>query len=472
MTARVRKIAGRIASIASLPPGPNQGAESLAEIERLLPASRMIPAASSPHRVARGLLVAVLLLLIFAASAPWQQNISGGGRVIAFAPNERAQPVQATISGQIGRWHIVEGARVQAGDVLVELIDNDPDRLTRLNTQLDAYRERLTAYESQVTAQRERLDALQQAQTAQIEAAEAELRAARESLQAKQELLAAAEAQQETAAMQANRLESLTGSGLASQRELELGRLSAASTTARLSSARADLRAAQSYVQTKAASVTRTQATTNASLRSAEASLHSAQTQVASTRASVAESESKLAQQEAQTITAIRDGMIQRIFAQQGGVQVSKGETLATLVPHTASRAVEVYVDGNDAALINRGRHVRLQFEGFPALQFSGWPSVAIGTFGGTVSFVDPTDDGAGDFRVVVVPDETDEPWPHARFLRQGTRSKGWVLLDEVRVGFEIWRQLNGFPPSFRAAPELDEGSYGGKGSYGGEGSY
>nr|MCH9680528.1 transporter [Deltaproteobacteria bacterium] len=87
------------------------------------------------------------------------------------------------------------------------------------------------------------------------------------------------------------------------------------------------------------------------------------------------------------------------------------------------------------------------QFEGWPAVQFVGWPSVAVGTFGGTVAFVDATDNGAGRFRVVVVPDG-EEPWPAARYLRQGVRANGWVLLNQVSIGYELWRQFNGFPPA------------------------
>ena len=87
------------------------------------------------------------------------------------------------------------------------------------------------------------------------------------------------------------------------------------------------------------------------------------------------------------------------------------------------------------------------QFEGWPAVQFSGWPSVAVGTFGGTVALVDATDDGQGQFRILVVP-APGETWPDARFLRQGSRANGWVLLDTVPLGWELWRQFNGFPPS------------------------
>ena len=90
---------------------------------------------------------------------------------------------------------------------------------------------------------------------------------------------------------------------------------------------------------------------------------------------------------------------------------------------------------------------MRLQFEGWPALQFSGWPSIAVGTFGGRVPLVDPTDNGKGKFRVLVEPDPDEQQWPSHRFLRQGVRANGWVLLNVVPIGYELWRQFNGFPP-------------------------
>ncbi len=136
---------------------------------------------------------------------------------------------------------------------------------------------------------------------------------------------------------------------------------------------------------------------------------------------------------------------------------VKAGETLAVLVPQTDDRAVELWVDGLDAPLIIKGRHVRLQFEGWPAVQFTGWPSVAVGTFGGLVAVVDAAADARGRSRVLVVPDPADEPWPQGRYLRQGNRANGWVFLSRVRLAFEVWRQINGFPPTVPMPAEEDK---------------
>ena len=101
---------------------------------------------------------------------------------------------------------------------------------------------------------------------------------------------------------------------------------------------------------------------------------------------------------------------------------------------------------------------MRLQFDGWPAIQFSGWPSVAVGTFGGTVTVIDVVSSGAGKYRLLVRPDSVngrdgERAWP--KQLRLGSGVQGWVILDSVPVWYEIWRQLNGFPPTLQAEPDV-----------------
>ncbi len=154
----------------------------------------------------------------------------------------------------------------------------------------------------------------------------------------------------------------------------------------------------------------------------------------------------KLSRQSTQLVIAPRDGAIVSVQAGDKATLVRSGQVVATLAPSDVDLAAEVYVSGLDAPLIEPGHKIRLEFEGWPAVQFSGWPAVAVGTFGGIVASVDPSVSPNGRFRILVKEDP-DDPWPDERYLRLGSQVKGWVLLNTVPLGYELWRQLNRFPP-------------------------
>lgn len=157
-----------------------------------------------------------------------------------------------------------------------------------------------------------------------------------------------------------------------------------------------------------------------------------------------------LSRQSVQIVRAPRDGVILRVNAGDAATFINAGQVVATFVPDNAERALELYVDGRDIALVRDGAPVRIQFEGWPVIQVSGWPSVAVGTFSGRVIAIDPSAQASGRFRVLVEEDaEGSAPWPDRRFVRFGSKARAWVLLDTVPVGYEIWRQLNNFPPNF-----------------------
>jgi multidrug efflux pump subunit AcrA (membrane-fusion protein) len=160
-------------------------------------------------------------------------------------------------------------------------------------------------------------------------------------------------------------------------------------------------------------------------------------------------SKAMIRRQDNQLITATRDGYITGTLSSSDSLIVKAGDSLATFVPDTKDTVVELYINGNDIPLIKIGQHVRLIFDGWPSIQFSGWPSVSIGTFPGVIKFVDYTANSNGLFRVLVVPDaQSGIDWPNKVYLRLGTKTVGYVQMNEVRLGFEIWRQLNGFPIS------------------------
>lgn len=160
---------------------------------------------------------------------------------------------------------------------------------------------------------------------------------------------------------------------------------------------------------------------------------------------SLAKKEVSFARQQRQVIMAPSDGYVQQLFSGNSSSLIKAGSKLATFVPKTTTPAVELYVDGNDVPLIHKGRKVRLEFEGFPAFQVSGWPDFSFGTFLGEIFSVDSTSSNNGKFRVMVSPIKGTQ-WPGEKILRRGAKVKGWVLMNQVRLGYEFWRQFNGFP--------------------------
>ena len=394
------------------------------------------------------IIIAFILVLGSFIFVPWQQSLRGEGRVIAYAPVERQQDIKVPIAGQVAAWHVQEGQHVDAGQLIATISDNDPQLATRLARSRDAALDRLETARQSGRVYEQQILSLETARSAAVAAAADRIEMARSRVLALQQTLDAAIATQRAAELQLTRTRALANDGLTSTRNLELAELAVQTGAAEIARARATLVAAQSEVQSLRAEKTRTEATLSAELDRARASLQQARAELATTDALVQDREVAVARQATMKIVAPRAGSILRQLVKQQGEYVSAGDSIAILVPTTDARAVELWLDGRDGPLATAGRHVRLQFEGWPAVQFVGWPSVAVGTFGGTIQFVDAAADERGRFRVVVVPDPTDEPWPSSAQLRQGVRANGWILLDQVRLGYELWRQWNGFPPA------------------------
>lgn len=406
--------------------------------------------------------IARLLIVLFAAvalamsCAPWQQSSRGTGRVIAYAPLDRQQAVEAPTSGRVTHWHLTEGDHVEQGDALVEIVDVDPDILLRLRQERDAQNARIEAAKARAVAVEGRIGSLTSSRESAVKAADGRSRMARERIVAAERAEHASEQALETTRLNHERQRALVAEGLASKRALELADLELVRARTDLDRARAAESAARSEEFALAADRMKAETDGAAAVNDSLATLASADSDLAGATAELARIEVRLARQSTQAVKAPRSGTILRVVAKQGGEMVKEGDVLAVIVPDTQDRAVELWIDGNDVPLVTPGRVVRLQFEGWPAVQFAGWPAVAVGTFGGSVAFVDATDDGKGRFRVLVVPDGKG-PWPATRFLRQGSRANGWILLDRVRLGYEVWRQVNGFPPMLPTKEMYDE---------------
>lgn len=428
----------------------------------LFPSLQLARSSRQARWLAVVLLILLTLCILLMAFAPWQQTVKGAGNVIAYAPRERQQTLEATIEGRIVRWNedLMENTHVKKGDFIAEIRDLDADFSTRLNAQLENTSLMLDAAKKIVAATQGQLDAYREVQQQVAKAQDAYVQAATEKATAAEQKLSLAQAaipQLEAALERYRSLQELGNISLEkvqeTERKLNESNAKVREEMANVSVAKSDLQGKQNdrlaYIQKAEADV-----------RYYEGALDKARAEVAKVEKDRLELQSKIARQDTQLVTAPFDGYLVEISSNIGSQLVKKGDPICRIVPDTKDRAVQIWLDGNDAPLVSPGSHVRLQFEGWPAIQFAGWPSVAVGTFGGSVVSVDMIDDGKGKFRCQVLPDRTDEHnWPEDRYLRQGVRANGWVLLKQVPLWFEVWRQLNGFPPSVDPPKESSGGN-------------
>ncbi|TGL73087.1 HlyD family secretion protein [Leptospira levettii] len=418
------------------------------KLRKNLPSYRLVQTALPAQSLAYILTVIFFLSVLILLYVPWQQTTMGFGRVVAYAPLDRQQVIESPISGRVVKWHVHEGTRVKKGDPIIDISDNDPNFITRIREERNALLQRLEAARSREDNIRSRILSLRSSMGSAVSAADSRRMMAKDRVRASEQAVDAAKAALKTANLNLDRQKQLWEKGLTSKRTLELAELDHTNAETGLDRARAAYDAAVKEERALNSDTGKVQQDAEASINDAKASLASAQSEVARVLEDLPKLEARLSRQENQEVFAPRDGTIMRILVNPDTQQVKEGDGVAILVPDAEDKAVELFISGNDIPLVGEGRKVRLQFQGYPVLQISGWPETAVGTFGGVVKLVDITDNGSGNFRVLVVPDNEDRQWPSSRYLRQGVRAKGWIFLNRVSVGYELWRRFNDFPPN------------------------
>jgi len=413
-----------------------------------LPALSMVKSSQRIRIFAKIVLVGLVLSICGMAFLPWQQTSRGTGRIIAFVPQERQQTVHAPVKGIV--TEVIAGLR--EGDLVVR--DQEILKLTPAAFQLEEQtRSQISDLESKMVAINIKAENFNQnvkdwadARDATVKAAQDLIESALSKLESKQKLVPAYQAKIRQAKQNFERAADLQKRGATAEREVEILERDYDVAKAEFESLLADVQAAEHEVSARREELNQRRSEFQTRVDSARANEQGAFSELASVQKEIRDLKIKLDELQQLVIKAPRDGTIFRLPVYERGQVVREGDALFTIVPETRDLAVELWVSGLDVPLVQTGDHVRLQFEGWPAIQFAGWPSVAVGTFGGKVVAIDDSDDGQGRFRIQVRPDPEDS-WPDPIYLRQGVRANGWVMLQEVRLGFELWRLLNGFPP-------------------------
>jgi multidrug resistance efflux pump len=416
------------------------------------PAMQMVRTGRLIRLVARLTFVMLLIAVVALIFVPWRQTARGNGMVIALDPQERPQPVRSQSKGIVSyvKPGLREGSFVKQGELVLKLTPFAAEGVSQIDTQIIAIESKEAAALSSLEVAKQAADLQSRSGENLAESLKQDLKAAQQKWEQSKNEVTALQAELVDKQNQLRIAEEVAAKGLVSREELF-------SKTQMVESAKAKVLKAENAVQELYAALLSKEEEIESKMqeidiknRTANQKVLDSMQKVNTIEKELIDLQNKRGELDRLEIFAPRSGRIQQWFGLEGSDTIKEGDQLFVIVPETDDLAVEMKVSGNDMPLIKEGDRVRLQFEGWPAVQFVGWPSVAIGTFGGKVNRVFPTDDGKGNFRVVVVPDNhfpREDGWPDDRYLRQGVRANGWVLLRRVPLGYEIWRQLNGFPP-------------------------
>jgi len=359
------------------------------------------------------LLVISIVMLLF---VPWQQTVSGSGKVTSFNVAARPQTIQAVINSRIIKWYVHEGDVIREGDTIALVKDiNQNFMASDFYDQILSLRNNTVKTQNNLISQTEQRTNQARERLIQAEATY------RNSLE-----------QYILVMRQKNRDDSLATKGLKSTREYE-------NTMQRYQNAVQD-------TTLRKRSVLQAQHDIIIFQEDQERVINNANAVIAEAELRLANAKQRL---DASVIRSPINGHVVRISSAGAGQTVKEGDILARIVPDTLDQAVELFVNSLDAAICYEGAKVTIQFSGFPAFQFSGLPDLGVGIFRGIVSVIDQVDDGEGRFRLLVIPDQSKTKWPSRQYIRQGTEASGWVLLTTVPLGYELWRQFMGFPPLY-----------------------
>lgn len=408
------------------------------------------------HKRFKLLLLIFSIILLITLFLPWTQTISSKGSVTTLKPNQRPQTLQSQIPGRIEQWFVQEGDFVKKGDTILRISEIKSnyfdDKLTeRTDNQINAKSASVNAYKNKVVALQNQINALLQERNLKLKKAKNKLLQARLKVKTDSIDLIAIKTKANIAKTQFKRTATLEKEGLKAVKDVEEYKNKLQEANAKLISQENKLLVAKNNVTNSRIDIATISATYGDKIAKAQSNLYTAKSNTLDTEVQVSKLETNLANYKKRNsllhITAPQDGYINKAIKSGIGETFKEGEKLVGIMPANYQLAVEMYVRPIDLPLIHINETVRVEFDGWPAIVFSGWPNSSYGTYGAKVVAIENFISNNGMYRVLIAPKDNSEPWPKA--LRVGSGAKTITLLDDVPIWFELWRQINSFPPNF-----------------------
>jgi len=399
---------------------------------------------------------AFFLICFIILFLPWTQNVTADGYVTTLTPDQRPQTIQSQIPGRIEKWHVKEGDFVKKGDTILYISEikteyQDPKLIERSRLQRDAKNNSVLSYKQKVIALENQSSAIDNER--QLKLAQARNKLLQSHLKVKSDSmdLAAAAVNYKIAQVQYERAITLQKEGLKPMTDVEQKNIKLQGTQAKLISQENKLMASRNDVINAEIEINRISAEYADKQSKAQSDKFTALSSQFEAEVETSKLDNRTSNYEIRNslyyITAPFDGYVNKAIRAGIGETFKDGESLVGIMPVNYDLAVETFVEPLDLPLIHKGEKIRIQFDGWPAIFFSGWPNAAYGTFAGKVVAVETFISSNGKFRVLIAPDDEENEWP--KNVRVGSGAYTIALLDDVPIWYELWRKLNGFPPNY-----------------------
>ncbi|WKL42920.1 HlyD family secretion protein [Flavobacterium sp. ZE23DGlu08] len=410
-----------------------------------------------PHyKILNKIIVGVSIIGVIALFLPWTQNISGSGSVTTLRPDQRPQSIQSVISGRLEKWYVQEGDFVKKGDTILFISEikedyMDPNLVQNTRNQIDAKKQSLQSYGSKVSTLTGQIQAIEREKVLKLEQAQNKIKQSVLKIKSDSMDLVAVKTQLKIANTQYNRSVQLNKEGLKPLTDIEEKRLKLQEVEAKIITQENKFLTSKNEFINAKVEISRISAEYAEKVSKANSDKFTALSSQYDTDAQVNKLENQYANYSIRNgmyyIKASQNGYINRALQSGIGETIKEGTPIATIMPSKYDIAVETFVNPIDLPLLRKGEKVRVWFDGWPTIVFSGWPNMSYGTFGGEIIAIENFISVNGKYRVLISPDKNDEKWPEQ--LSIGAGAQTIALLNNVPVWFELWRSLNGFPPNY-----------------------
>lgn len=396
------------------------------------------------------------LAFVFIMFLPWTQNIKTQGNVSTLYQEQRPQKLNSPIPGRIIKWYVKNGDVVKKGDTILQISEIkddylDPLLVERTQEQVQAKKGVREYYNAKISTTENQIAAITAAKDLKLNQIKIKIAQLQNKLKAEQAELTAINNELKIAQDQLNRQNKMYEEGLVSLTQLQQRNVSYQNALAKKTSAENKLAQTQQEIAAQNIEQNAVIQEYTEKLSKTEGDRFQSMGQVAGSTGDIAKLENQVATYKVRKglyyILATQDGQITQLTKAGIGEIVKDAETIGIIVPKKIDYIAEIYVKPVDLPLIRENQKVMLTFDGFPAIVFSGWPNSSYGTFSGKIIAIENSISENGLFKAIVAEDKTQKRWPPN--MKIGTGASGIAILNDVPIWYEIWRNINGFPPDY-----------------------